>query len=162
MAINGKFIVDHALFDLPEQSAPALGDDVVIVRPDGTVKGERPRPIAAATDKPVGPFAPRANIDINLGNDFRFRGAGADLGLAGTITAMSAPNMPLRAVGNVRVHAGFDVHGVRPQAQHRERLLHVQRAGGESGHQHSRDAAQSAGRGGRAGDGHGAVAGRRS
>ena len=40
MAINGKFVVDHALFDLPEQSAPTLGDDVVIVRPDGTVAGE--------------------------------------------------------------------------------------------------------------------------
>ena len=29
--IDGKFTVDHALFDLPEQSAPRLSDDVVIV-----------------------------------------------------------------------------------------------------------------------------------
>jgi translocation and assembly module TamB len=106
MAINGKFNVDHALFDLPESSAPALGDDVVIVRPDGTVKGENSKQIVAATEKPVGPFTPRANIDINLGQRFRFKGAGADLGLAGTITATSAPNMPLRAVGNVRVTPG--------------------------------------------------------
>jgi translocation and assembly module TamB len=105
MAIDGKFTVDHALFDLPEQSAPSLGDDVVIVRPDGTVKGEDQK-VVATGDKPVGAFAPRANIDINLGQKFRFRGAGADLGLAGTITAMSAPNMPLRAVGNVRVTPG--------------------------------------------------------
>ncbi|HEX7908934.1 MAG TPA: translocation/assembly module TamB domain-containing protein [Paraburkholderia sp.] len=105
MAINGKFVVDHALFDMPEQSAPKLGDDVVVVRPDGTVAGERPQPVPG-TNKPVGPFAPRANIDIGLGNNFRFRGMGADLGLAGTITAMSAPNLPLRAVGNVRVTPG--------------------------------------------------------
>ncbi|OAJ57732.1 gramicidin biosynthesis protein [Paraburkholderia ginsengiterrae] len=105
MAINGKFVVDHALFDMPEQSAPKLGDDVVVVRPDGTVAGERPQPVPG-TNKPVGPFAPRANIDIGLGNSFRFRGMGADLGLAGTITAMSAPNLPLRAVGNVRVTPG--------------------------------------------------------
>ena len=105
MAIDGKFTVDHALFDLPEQSAPSLGDDVVIVRPDGTVKGEDQK-LVATGDKPVGAFAPRANIDINLGQNFRFRGAGADLGLAGTITAMSAPNMPLRAIGNVRVTPG--------------------------------------------------------
>jgi translocation and assembly module TamB len=105
MNIDGKFTVDHALFDLPEQSAPSLGDDVVIVRPDGTVKGED-QTVVATGDKPVGAFAPRANIDINLGQKFRFRGAGADLGLAGTITAMSAPNMPLRAVGNVRVTPG--------------------------------------------------------
>ncbi|HZZ03100.1 translocation/assembly module TamB domain-containing protein [Paraburkholderia sp.] len=106
MAINGKFVVDHALFDMPEQSAPKLGDDVVIVRPDGTVAGERPPPAVAGTNKPIGPFAPRANIDISLGNSFRFRGQGADLGLSGTITAMSAPNLPLRAVGNVRVTQG--------------------------------------------------------
>lgn len=106
MAINGKFVVDHALFDMPEQSAPKLGDDVVVVRPDGTVAGERPPPQVAGTNKPIGPFAPRANIDISLGNSFRFRGQGADLGLSGTITAMSAPNLPLRAVGNVRVTQG--------------------------------------------------------
>jgi translocation and assembly module TamB len=105
MAINGKFTVDHALFDLPEKSAPSLGDDVVIERPDGTVKGEDQH-VVETGEKPVGAFAPRANIDIDLGQKFRFRGAGADLGLAGTITAMSAPNMPLRAVGNVRVIPG--------------------------------------------------------
>ena len=105
LAINGKFNVDHALFDMPEQSAPTLGDDVVIVRPDGTVRGEK-QPTAEGSDKSIGPFAPRANIDINLGNSFRFRGQGADLGLRGTITAMSAPNLPLRAVGNVRVTEG--------------------------------------------------------
>ena len=105
MAINGKFVVDHALFDLPEQAAPRLGDDVVIVRPDGTRSGGRPRPVEGG-NRPVSPFAPRANIDISLGNDFRFRGQGADLGLTGTITAMSEPNMPLRAVGNVRVTQG--------------------------------------------------------
>lgn len=105
MEINGKFVVDHALFDMPEQSAPKLGDDVVVVRPDGSVAGERTRPVAG-TNKPIGPFAPRANIDISLGNSFRFRGQGADLGLSGTITAMSAPNLPLRAVGNVRVTPG--------------------------------------------------------
>ncbi len=105
MVIDGKFTVDHALFDLPEQSAPSLGDDVVIVRPDGTVKGEDQK-VVATGDKPVGAFAPRANIDINLGQKFRFCGAGADLSLAGTITGMSAPNMPLQAVGNVRVTPG--------------------------------------------------------
>ncbi|MFM0321519.1 translocation/assembly module TamB domain-containing protein [Caballeronia glebae] len=102
MAIDGKFTVDHALIDLPESSAPSLGDDVVIERPDGTIKGDNQK-IAAATERPVGPFTPRANIEINLGQRFRFKGAGADLGLAGIITATSAPGMPLRAVGNVRV-----------------------------------------------------------
>jgi len=104
LQINGKFGVDRALFDLPDQPAPSLGDDVVIVMPDGTTRGGLPP--ADAANRPVGRFAPRANIDIDLGHNFRFRGQGADLGLAGTITVMSAPAVPLRAVGNVRVTEG--------------------------------------------------------
>ncbi|WP_116136040.1 translocation/assembly module TamB domain-containing protein [Trinickia diaoshuihuensis] len=102
--INGKFTVDHALFDLPEQSAPRLSDDVVIVRDHGFVRGS-PQPVEP-TNKPVGRFAPRASVDIDLGSDFRFRGQGADLGLRGTVTALSAPDQPLRAIGNVRVTEG--------------------------------------------------------
>ncbi len=103
--INGKFNVDHALFEEPEQSAPRLADDVVIVRDDGLVRGASP-PIQPATNKPVGSFAPRADIEIDLGSDFRYRGEGADLGLRGKVTALSAPNQPLRAIGNVRVTEG--------------------------------------------------------
>ncbi|CAB3769508.1 translocation/assembly module TamB domain-containing protein [Paraburkholderia humisilvae] len=105
IAINGKFNIEHARFDMPEQAAPRLGDDVVIVRPDGTLSGGRPREPGDA-NRPVSPFAPRANIEIDLGNDFRFRGQGADVGLRGTITALSTPDVPLRAVGNVRVTEG--------------------------------------------------------
>ncbi|HWT35599.1 MAG TPA: translocation and assembly module protein TamB, partial [Paraburkholderia sp.] len=32
LAINGKFVIDHALFDMPDKSEPRLGDDVVVVR----------------------------------------------------------------------------------------------------------------------------------
>ncbi|MCP3727331.1 translocation/assembly module TamB domain-containing protein [Paraburkholderia sp. CNPSo 3272] len=106
MQIDGKFTVDHALFDMPELPAPSLGDDVVIVRPDGTTVGGRPPIEETASTKPAPRFAPRANVDIDLGHDFRFRGHGADLGLAGTITVNSAPDVPLRAVGNVRVTEG--------------------------------------------------------
>jgi translocation and assembly module TamB len=105
MDINGKFTVDHALFDMPEQAAPKLGDDVVIVRPDGTVPGEL-KPGVIAGNKPASRFAPHASIEISLGNNFRFRGQGADLGLTGKITAVSAPDVPLRAVGDVRVTQG--------------------------------------------------------
>lgn len=107
MQIDGKFTVDRARFDMPESPAPSLGDDVVIVRPDGTTIGGTPPPIEqTASQKPAPRFAPRANIAIDLGRDFRFRGQGADLGLAGTIAVNSAPDVPLRAVGNVRVTEG--------------------------------------------------------
>jgi translocation and assembly module TamB len=103
--INGKFKIDHALFDLPDQPAPRLSDDVVILRDHVLVRGAPPKP-TEPTNKPVGRFAPRASVDIDLGNNFRFRGQGADLGLRGTVTALSAPNQPLRAIGNVRVTEG--------------------------------------------------------
>ena len=106
MQIDGKFKVDHALFDMPTSPAPSLGDDVVIVRPDGSTIGGRPPIEETASTKPAPRFAPRANIDIDLGNDFRFRGQGADLGLAGKISVNSTPEVPLRAVGNVRVTEG--------------------------------------------------------
>ncbi|HEY2024872.1 translocation and assembly module protein TamB, partial [Paraburkholderia sp.] len=63
LAINGKFVVDSALFDMPEQAAPSLGDDVVIIRPDGTRSGGQPRPTDGEAP-PASPFAPRANIEI--------------------------------------------------------------------------------------------------
>jgi translocation and assembly module TamB len=104
LQIDGKFGVDRALFDLPDQPAPSLGDDVVIVMPDGTTRGGLPPEQAA--NRPAGRFAPHANIGIDLGHNFRFRGQGADLGLIGTINVMSAPGVPLRAVGDVRVTEG--------------------------------------------------------
>ena len=106
LAINGKFVVDHALFDLPSSSAPKLGDDVVIVRSDGrTTISATPKHMAGA-EKPVGPFAPHGDITIDLGQKFRFRGAGADLGLVGALTVTSTPNAPLSAVGNINVTNG--------------------------------------------------------
>jgi translocation and assembly module TamB len=106
--IDGKFKVDHALFDMPDQPAPRLSDDVVIARENssgGLARGAPP-PAQSTMTKPVGAFAPRATIDIDLGSDFRFRGRDADLGLRGTVTALSAPMKPLRAIGNVRVTEG--------------------------------------------------------
>jgi translocation and assembly module TamB len=104
LAINGKFTVDHALFDMPESAAPTLGDDVKIVRTDGElVKAETE---VVPGDESVGPLAPRANIAIDLGRDFRFKGSGANLSLRGTLNVISAPNQPLHGEGNIRVEPG--------------------------------------------------------
>lgn len=107
LAINGKFIINHALFDIPEQLAPVLGDDVVIMQSDDTFQNNKS--LAHQIDsagKLAKRFTPHANINLYLGNNFHFHGLGADLNLRGTITTMSAPNLLLRAVGNVRVAEG--------------------------------------------------------
>lgn len=110
LRIDGKFKVDRALFDLPKSSAPQLGDDVVIVRRSG--KTEAPAPASAqdkmakTADKPAGRFAPVMNLQVDLGDDFRFRGTGADLKLRGNMEVHSEPFQPLRGSGTVRVVAG--------------------------------------------------------
>lgn len=106
VAIRGKFRVDRGLFDLPKASAPVLGDDVVVVRR----KEERELKTAATPvvpeSKPASRFSPLIDVTIDLGDDFRFRGAGADILLAGQLGIKSEPLSPMRATGTVRVVNG--------------------------------------------------------
>lgn len=113
--VDGKFTVDKALFDLPKSSAPVLGDDVVIVRKDvkarATPLTEQER-LAKTAQKPAGGATPVMNVEVDFGNDFRFRGSGADLLLRGTMQVRSEPYQPLRATGTIRVASGsYEVFG---------------------------------------------------
>lgn len=118
MHIDGKLSVDHGLFDLPKSSAPKLGDDVVIVRNDGKTRAgaqaSDKEKLARTTEKPAGRFAPVIDILLDLGNDFRFRGGGADLRLVGSLNVKSAPYTPLRGLGTIRVAEGtYETFGVK-------------------------------------------------
>ncbi|WP_052452031.1 translocation/assembly module TamB domain-containing protein [Noviherbaspirillum autotrophicum] len=107
MQITGQFKADQARFSLPEQSAPALGDDVTIVRGSRQDAAARaPQRVALQADKPAGPLTPRVRVQLDLGDDFRFKGSGADLTLAGNLTVTSAPGEPPRAYGTVRITGG--------------------------------------------------------
>ncbi|EJL88347.1 hypothetical protein PMI16_02525 [Herbaspirillum sp. CF444] len=122
LRIDGKFVVDKALFDLPKSSAPKLGDDVVIVRKDKDGKARAKagaaatsqEKLTAATEKPAGRFAPVMNIQVDLGNNFRFNGSGADLRLRGDMTVRSEPLLPLRATGTINVAEGtYETFGTK-------------------------------------------------
>lgn len=109
LGVDGKFTVDHALFDLPPASAPALGDDVVIVHNNGQAQAARrdgAQAAARAAEKPASRFAPRIDLDVDLGRDFRFKGSGADLRLRGAMHVHSAPLQAMRATGTIRVAQG--------------------------------------------------------
>jgi translocation and assembly module TamB len=114
--VDGKFKIDKALFDLPKNSAPTLGDDVIIVRKD--VKTARATPLteqeklAKTAQKPAGAATPVMNVEVDFGDDFRFRGSGADLLLRGAMQVRSEPYQPLRATGTIRVASGtYEVFG---------------------------------------------------
>ncbi|MBY4949131.1 translocation/assembly module TamB [Cupriavidus respiraculi] len=113
LAIRGKFRVDRGLFDLPRESAPVLGDDVVVVR-----RSDQREVKTAGSDteepQPASRFSPVIDVTVDLGSNFRFKGAGADLRLAGEIGVNSAPLTPMRATGTVRVVDGtYEAFGRR-------------------------------------------------
>ncbi|BBO59643.1 translocation/assembly module TamB domain-containing protein [Mycoavidus sp. B2-EB] len=106
LAIDGDFKIDHALFDLPATPSPKLGDDVIVMRAnDEPAQAVLP---VLASDKQCSPggFLPAAKIHLDLGRDFRFHGAGADLKLRGKLSVLSEFNKPLYAVGDIRVDPG--------------------------------------------------------
>ncbi|WP_039874686.1 translocation/assembly module TamB domain-containing protein [Herbaspirillum frisingense] len=118
LRVDGKFIVDRGLFDLPKSSAPKLGDDVVIVSRSGKNRvgaaASSQQKLEAATEKPASKFAPVINLAVDLGNDFRFRGSGADLLLRGDMMVRSEPLSPLRATGTINVAEGsYEAFGTK-------------------------------------------------
>lgn len=109
MAVSGKFTVDRARFALPPTTAPKLGDDVVVVR-GGTQARAKPldpkEEAARISARPASRFSPHINVEVDLGRDFRFVGAGADLLLRGSMRVQSDPLSPMRATGTITVAEG--------------------------------------------------------
>ncbi|BEV14642.1 translocation/assembly module TamB domain-containing protein [Herbaspirillum sp. DW155] len=116
--VDGKFTVDRALFDLPKSSAPKLSEDVVIVSRSGRNRvgaaASSQEKLEAATEKPASRFAPVINLVVDLGNDFRFHGSGADVRLQGDMNVRSEPLLPLRATGTINVAEGsYEAFGTK-------------------------------------------------
>ena len=105
VAITGKFKVDRGLFDLPKDGAPSLGDDVVIVRRADAARNQAERGVKRE-EKPAGRFSPVVDVDVDFGDNFRFKGAGADLSLGGQMHVHSEPLVPLRGTGTIYVREG--------------------------------------------------------
>ena len=103
LQLTGKFTVDRARFTRPEQSAPRLDDDVIVIHGTQRVPAQAGKDTTA---RPTSPFAPIINVELDLGSDFRFDGAGAKLLLAGSATARSTPGEPPQAEGTIRVVKG--------------------------------------------------------
>jgi len=125
LSADGRLSVDQALIVLPDDSRPALGDDVIVRGPDGTIMHGRQaaagvaRPTSAAgqqdaaraearAERPGPPLTARVQVEIDLGQDFRLRGMGIDTRLAGVLTLAAdgpATAMP-RVRGTVRTVGG--------------------------------------------------------
>ena len=141
---DGKLRVDRARIVLPDESRPSLSDDVIVRGPGGkvmygkdapgtvarptSVAGQQVAESRARADKArqrseaeaaqpqakAEPLTAKANIQIDLGEDFRLSGMGIDTRLAGALTL--AANGPLTQMptmtGRVRTEGGtFRAYG---------------------------------------------------
>ncbi len=125
LLVRGALVADQALFVLPEDSAPKLGSDVVVVRKPaaGQAKtavaapGTAPRPGAAPTSASESAPAPALGLarsvvpDISItldpGANFQLQGHGLNTRLAGLVTLKAEGlNAAPRLVGELHTVSG--------------------------------------------------------
>lgn len=88
LAIRGTLQADSALFILPQDTAPRLGDDVVVRTLDGKApSGRTATPLPASVGVRV---TPDVAVTLDLGQDFQVRGRGLATRLAGRLELRSA------------------------------------------------------------------------
>lgn len=120
MQLRGKLSADHALITLPSETAPKLGDDVV-VRPSAqhsaTLATQPPRPARTAPATPAVPgsrITPDLRITLDLGSDFQLRGRGLTTRLVGQLELQSQASQTFSLVGSIRNRRGtFQAYGQR-------------------------------------------------
>jgi len=96
LKLRGQLTADEALFVLPDETTPSLGDDVVV---RGTeIPLEDPNAFRVQPD---------VLVDLDLGNNFEVRGQGLQTRLTGQINVRSTPAQPTpRVLGEVRTVRG--------------------------------------------------------
>ncbi|WP_394755674.1 translocation/assembly module TamB domain-containing protein [Rhodoferax sp.] len=90
LAIRGNLTADAALFILPEDTTPQLGDDVLVRRPGKIQAGTAPAKTAAPSAAADQRMTPDVAITLDLGQDFQVRGRGLATRLAGSLALRSA------------------------------------------------------------------------
>jgi translocation and assembly module TamB len=97
LQLRGQLKADSALFILPDESTPSLGDDVV-------VRSTRDLPVPAATGQRV---QPDVSVTLDLGPQFEVRGQGLEARLEGQLSVRATPALPTpRVLGEVRTVNG--------------------------------------------------------
>ena len=107
LGVQGAFAVDEGLIDFTRSDAPALSDDVQVVRPAGSTA-----PHAAAATNPTPESTPSGSarhvtldLKIALGHKLRLRGRGIETGLRGDLR-LTAPGGRLAIQGTVATAGG--------------------------------------------------------
>lgn len=89
LTIRGALKADQALFVMPEDSTPRLGDDVVVRKPAPAAPVAPPR-VATTTPQQGLQIQPDLRITLDLGSDFQVRGSGLTTLLEGSLELRNA------------------------------------------------------------------------
>ncbi len=110
LQLRGGLKADQALFVLPDNSTPSLGDDVVVFRPG---MGELNLSALTAPIEPNGPSSswlgvPDVRVMLDLGSDFQLQGQGLNTRLTGQVELLSntSTRAQPRLSGQVRTDGG--------------------------------------------------------
>ena len=110
LQLRGGLKADQALFVLPDNSTPSLGDDVVVFRPG---MGELNLSALTAPVEPNGPSnswlgVPDVRVMLDLGSDFQLQGQGLNTRLTGQVELLSNTSTrgQPRLSGQVRTDGG--------------------------------------------------------
>lgn len=101
IGVRGGLRVDRGRIELPDDSAPSLGSDVVV---HGVPKARPTTPAAP----PPSPLTVDAQVQLDLGDDLRVRGQGLDTRLAGALQlrAQGPIGAPPQLTGAIRTEGG--------------------------------------------------------
>ena len=100
ISINAKLKSERGFFELPEKSDITLSDDIFIV-------GK-----AVPAERKENKMTTKVELNVDLGDNFRIRGAGLNGRLEGTLRVASAGAGLPRAVGTLRIEDGtYAVYG---------------------------------------------------
>ena len=106
LAIRGSLKADQALFVMPEDSTPRLGDDVVVRKPAPITLTTAPQ-LAGAAPTPAMQIQPDLIITLDLGQDFQVRGSGLSTLLEGSVELRNAGrSLAPRLSGTLRTAQG--------------------------------------------------------
>lgn len=100
VSITARLKAERGFFELPEKSDVTISDDIVII-------GK-----ATPAERKESKMTTKVDLDLDLGRDFRIRGAGLNGRLGGTLRVASAGTGLPRAVGTLTIEEGtYAVYG---------------------------------------------------